>query len=504
MSERTAQGNGQENNAIAGIDLGSNSFHLVVAHVNGDDVQVVDRIKETVRLGAGLDEKRRLTGEAIQRGLDCLTLFAQRVREITPGRVYAVGTNALRQARNRDEFVRQGASILGHPINVINGREEARLIYAGVARTVASDDRRRLVMDIGGGSTEFIVGQGSYPLLLESLYMGCVSWTAQFFPSGKISRKAFDAAVVAARQELEAIEFEYRNMGWETSIGSSGTNLAIADIVSRRMNLSYMNKLAILDLRDQVLQLGKFEALTELGVPVERAQVLPGGLAILLAAFESLGIGEMSVSHGALREGLLYDIVERMNRRDIRDDAVEELMERYGVDREQVNRVERTVLQCFDDVQDKWKLDDSVARKLLAWAVRLHEIGRTVSHNQYHKHGAYLVRHHDLRGFSREQQALLATLVRGHRRKFPVGVIKELPEDHRTLATRLSVLLRLAVLLHRSRSPNALGDFDLNVKNTRLTLEFEPGWLDEHPLTRADLFQEAEYLGKAEIELRIK
>lgn len=490
------------NTAIAGIDLGSNSFHLVVARADGEDIHVVDRIKETVRLGAGLDRKRNLADEAIQRGLDCLALFAQRVREIPPGRLRAVGTNALRQARNSDEFVREGSNILGHPIDVISGREEARFIYAGVARTIESDDRRRLVMDIGGGSTEFIVGQGRYPLLLESLYMGCVSWTARFFPDGNISRKLFDAAVVAARQELESIESEYRGMGWEVSIGSSGTNLAIADVISQHMNLSCIDKSALSELRDQFLQLGKIELLTDLGFPADRAQVLPGGLAILQAAFESLDIDKMSVSHGALREGLLYDIVERMNRRDIRDDAVGELIERYDVDRDQLKRVEQTALQCFEMVREKWQLDDD-ARKLLAWAVRLHEIGHTVSHNQYHKHGEYLARNHDLRGFSREQQLLLATLVRGHRRKFPMSVIKELPEDQRSIVSRLCVLLRLAVLLHRSRTPNPLGKFKLSAKDSRLKLVFAKDWLDNHPLTRADLSQEAGYLAKAEIELRI-
>ena len=491
------------NTAIAGIDLGSNSFHLVVAHANGEDINVVDRIKETVRLGAGLDDKRNLSDEAMQRGLDCLTLFAQRVREISPGNLRAVGTNALRQARNSEKFVREGAKILGHPIEVISGREEARLIYAGVARTVAADDRRRLVMDIGGGSTEFIIGQGRYPLLLESLYMGCVSWTAQFFPKGRITRKLFDAAVVAARQELESIETEYRNMGWEISMGSSGTSLAIADLISQRMNLSYINKSALGDLRDQFIQLGKSDLLTEMGVAQDRAQVLPGGLAILQAAFESLNLDKMSVSHGALREGLLNDIVERINRKDIRDDAVAELMGCYAVDREQVSRVEHTALQLFDDVRDRWELNDN-ARKILGWATRLHEIGRAVSHNQYHKHGEYLARHHDLRGFSREQQSLLAALVRGHRRKFPLGVVNALPVDQTTLAIHLCILLRLAVLLHRSRTPDPLGDFELWVKESRLKLAFANNWLDDHALTCADLAQEADYLKKAGIELQIK
>ena len=501
MSDRRSDANGT--NAIAGIDLGSNSFHLVVAQATGEDINVVDRIKETVRLAAGLDENRILSDEAMQRGLDCLTLFAQRVREIAPGNLRAVGTNALRQARNSDEFVREGSKILGHPIDVISGREEARLIYAGVARTVAADDRRRLVMDIGGGSTEFIVGQRRFPLLLESLYMGCVSWTAQFFPTGRISRECFDEAVVAARQELESIESEYRNMGWEVVMGSSGTCLAIADLISQHMNQSYINESALCDLRDQFIQLGGIDLLTDLGVARERAQVLPGGLAILRAAFESLDLDKMSVSHGALREGLINDIVERINRKDIRDDAVAELMERYAVDHDQVKRVEHTASQLFDSVRDKWDLNDD-ARKMLGWGIRLHEIGRTVSHNQYHKHGEYLARHHDLRGFSRELQALLATLVRGHRRKFPLGVISALPEDQTVLATRLCVLLRLAVLLHRSRTPDPLGEFSVKVKESRLKLVFAGNWLADHALTSADLTQEADYLAKAGIELQVK
>lgn len=488
---------------LAAVDLGSNSFHMLVARVADGELHIVDRMREVVRLASGLDARQRLTRKARRRALECLARFGQRLRGLPAGSVRAVGTNTLRQARNAGEFLAECRRMLGHPIDVISGREEARLIYLGVSHSLADDGGRRLVIDIGGGSTEFIIGERFDALHMESLFMGCVGMSSRYFPDGAITRSNLQHAELAALLELQNIQAQYRRIGWQIAVGSSGTLLSIADVVRAHGWADHGITLdALHKLRKALLAAGSIKRLASLdGLRPERAPIFPGGVAILLAACEALGIEHMTTSSGALREGLLYDLLGRIRHEDVRERIIAALTSRYQIDAEQATRVERTALECLAQAAATWKLRDDAHRNALGWAARLHEIGLAIAHSQYHKHGAYLLANADLPGFTRQEQTLLAALVRGHRRKFPDAVFRTLPEDQVQAARRLCVLLRLAVLLHRGRSDAALPQFTLSVSDKGLRLQFPSGWLARHPLTRADLEHEAEYLQAAKIRL---
>ncbi len=492
----TARPNGQ---TLAAIDLGSNSFHMVVARVVDGQLAIVDRMKEMVQLGAGLDGSRRLNAEVQGRALECLQRFGERVRSLPQESVRVVATNTLRVARNSQTFLESAEQALGHPIEIISGIEEARLIYAGVAHALGPKDERRLVVDIGGGSTELIIGERFVPLDMESLYVGCVNMTARHFADGRISGKRFRKAEVTALQELERVEKRFRRLGWTVAIGASGTIKTIAAIVTeegwapRSITHESLRKLT-----SAVLEVTSVDDLSLKGLSRTRAPALPGGIAVLSAIFDALDIEEMHVSDGALREGLLNDILGRFLHQDVRTATVESLMDRYRVDREQARRVEGTLLKLLPQVLDEWSLPERRSFELCSWAARLHEIGLDIAHSQYHKHGAYILENSDMPGFSRQEQRLLAALVRAHRRKFPTGEIKALPANAR-LVEHLAVLLRLAVLLHRSRTD--VSGVTVTAAKRSLDVHFPAGWLESHPLTVADLQEESEYLAGADFAL---
>lgn len=488
---------------VAAVDLGSNSFHLVVARLVHGRLDVVDRLREPVRLAAGLDEDGRLDEDAKERALACLARFGQRLQDLPAGTVRAVGTNTLRRAREAGDFHQRAHEALGHPIEIISGSEEARLVYLGVAQDTHDDSSRRLVIDIGGGSTELVIGEGYDPIEANSLYMGCVSYSRSFFPTGKLTPKAFERAVLAARMELEPIERRYRELSWEKAIGSSGTALAIAAILQGQgWSKRGITREGLIALRQELLSCRRMDELRLPGLSANRAPVLPGGLAILIAAFEALGIDEMATSTWALREGLLHDLLGRFGEDDARDRTVEGFARRYHVDLAQADRVERTAASFLAQVSDSWSLDDELAGKLLGWAARLHEIGLTIAHAGYHRHGAYLVENSEMPGFARGDQALLAALIGRHRRKLVREELPPAPPGLKNKAVlRVLVLLRLAVLLNRSRSHEPLPLFRLEARKAWLALRFPEGWLDERPLTRADLEEEAERLAAVGIEL---
>ena len=480
--------------SVAAVDLGSNSFHLVVARPVHGRLDVVDRLREPVRLAAGLDSRGRLDAEARERALSCLRRFGERLEGMPEGTVRAVGTNTLRRARDSAEFLDLAHEALGHPIEIIAGAEEARLVYLGVAQDLTAVGGRRLVIDIGGGSTEIVVGEGYEVLDASSLYMGCVSYSRSYFADGKITPKAMEKAVLAARMELEPVESRYRKLAWGEAVGSSGTVLAIESILrGQGWSEQGIHREGLALLREAVLSVKRTEELRLPGLSANRAQVLPGGLAILVAAFESLGIERLRTSTWALREGLLHDLIGRFGEDDARDRTIEGFARRYHVDLAQADRVERTAAACLAQVAESWSLKQEMASKLLGWAARLHEIGLTVAHVGYHKHGAYLVENSEMPGFSRGDQHVLATLIGRHRRRFsreglpiPTVALKQ------KAVLRLLALLRLAVLLNRSRSHEPLPLFRLTAKKMTVELSFPEGWLDERPLTRADLEQEAE------------
>lgn len=490
-------------NNIAAIDLGSNSFHMIVARLVNDQLQVVDRLREMVQLGSGLDRRRMLSDEAQARGLECLSRFSQRLADMPDSRVRIVGTNTLRRARNGEAFVARAEAMLGYPVEIVSGMEEARLIYLGVSHCTADVQGQRLVIDIGGGSTELIVGEKFEPSYLESLEMGCVSMTKKAFDKDKIGEADLRAAELMVKVEMEPVDAVYRDLGWTTVTGASGSIRAIRDVVVREgWCIEGITLSALRQLRSALRESGSSSAIAKRwGLSKQRAAVFTGGFAVLYGVCETLGIEEMQVSECAMREGLIYDLVGRIRHEDVRGRTIDALNRRYGLDSAYAERVAATALQLLAQVQTDWQLENEELPYYLEWATRLHEIGLAISHSKYHKHGAYIVHYSDLPGFSQSEQRLLAVMIRGHRRKFPVSVFEELPENMRVAAQRLCILLRLAVILHRSRSRQTPPLLRLSAKGTRINLEFPPGWLEDHPLTCADLEAESQYLKAADYKL---
>lgn len=479
---------------VASVDLGSNSFHLIVCRVQDGQLMVLDRLREMVRLAAGIDAQKRLSEDAQQRALDCLTRFGQRLSDLPHYAVRVVGTNTLRSAHNADEFIEKAEARLGHPIEVISGIEEARLIYLGVAHSLASDHSRRLVIDIGGGSTELIIGEDFTPRYLDSLHMGCVSMSQRFFGDGTINNKLIRYAGIAAQLEVEPLIRRFHKHNWQVAIGASGTIRAINRVVHNEGWADYGITLASLEkLISAMQEAGHVNNLKLNGLDAERAPVFPGGVMILYAAFKTLGIDVMRASEGALREGLIHDLLGRIHHEDIRSKSANALAQRYHVDMEQVTRVQATARRCLEMASTSWKLDFDEYSQWLDWAATLHEIGLDISHSQYQKHGAYIIENADIAGFSKQEQKFLAFLINAHRRKFQPRQSKSLPEYWQKAAPRLAIVLRLAALLNRSRVQST-SEFELNVKGKSLDLLFPKEWLDNHPLTQADLELEANYL----------
>jgi exopolyphosphatase/guanosine-5'-triphosphate,3'-diphosphate pyrophosphatase len=393
---------------------------------------------------------------------------------------------------------------LGYPVEIIAGREEARLIYLGVSHTLSDDSGRRLVVDIGGGSTEFVIGERFEPQDMESLHMGCVSFRNRYFPDGKITRKQMDRAVTHAEQELLNIRQHYRQRGWQSAVGSSGTIKAIAGVLaSLKLTDGTITMEAMVELRKRLESMGKTEKLGDLGVRQDRQSIFPAGFAILMGALNSLRISDMSFADGALREGLLYDIAGRIQHEDVRERTIQALQERYHVDQHHGGAVEETAIAAWKQVANTWNINTPGDEEVLRWGCRLHEIGMTISHSQYHKHGAYLLRYSDIPGFSQQFQRELATLVRGHRRKFSSSIFEGMESDDLPRLRYLCILVRLAVLLQHPRNHQPPPDFKLSPIINGLTITFPPGWLDDRPLTMADLQNERDYLAKQNFELKV-
>ena len=487
---------------IAAVDLGSNSFHMVVARRYDGEITILDRIREMVRLGAGLDESGRISAEAAELALACLGRFRERLAAMEAGQVRAVGTNTLRRARRRNAVLLRARGALGHPIEVISGVEEARLVYLGAAHSLPSLAGRRLVVDIGGGSTELIVGEGYEALRLESLYMGCVSGSEAFFPGGVITEKGFRAARLFARRELEPVRAQFNAEHWQQAVGTSGTIRATGRLL-RLLGVTggEITRPGLDLLRERLVAAGHVERHDLPSLSAQRAPVYPGGLAVLIEVFDALSIDTMQPAEGALREGLLWDLVGRMTDEDARDRSVRHFQQRFHVEIAQAERVEATAAALLAQVAERWELQDPECGELLGWAARMHEVGLDIAHAQHQLHAAYLLRNADLAGFTLDQQRRLAVLVGNHRRKVRDELLDGLQEPWTQRIPYLLVLLRLAVLLHRSRSATPVPPLSVEATKRKLRLNFPPGWLDTRPLTRADLEQEARYLGALDIKL---
>ncbi|MEX2495559.1 MAG: Ppx/GppA phosphatase family protein [Woeseia sp.] len=489
---------------IAAVDLGSNSFHMIVGELRYGQLAIIDRLKETVRLSEGLREKNGQLGRAAKkRALECLSRFGERLRDMRASSVRAAGTSTLRRASDSRAFRREAELVLGHPIEVISGIEEARLIYSGVTHSLPAYDGPRLVMDIGGGSTELILGRAAKPDTLESLHLGCVALTEKYFRKGRIDRRSFEKARLAARLEIAPVQSFFRDVPEMEAIGTSGTILATA-AVARELGLAETNDLTPADLEaliENVLTFDNTADLSMSALPPARAQVWPGGLAILAELLEVLGVDRLRTSDGALREGLLYDQLGRLQHEDARERSVRALASRYSVDHAQASRVAATAGKLLLQCADKWKLGAD-ASLMLEWAAALHEIGLDISHDGYQRHGAYIAEHANLPGFPHEEQRILAFLIANQRRDINLRYARDLPRAWREPVLRLALLLRLAVLLHRSRNSAELPPVKLAAGKKELKLSFPKGWLRANPLTVADLRRERDYLRQAGFRLR--
>ena len=477
-----------EYSTIAAVDLGSNSFRLQVARIVDDQIYPLDSLKETVRLASGLSADKQIDTAAQERALACLKRFNERLRGLPPEAVRAVGTNTFRVAKNAEAFLKAAEAALGFPIDIIAGREEARLIYLGVSHGLPVSSAKRLVVDIGGGSTECIIGQGFEPREMESLYMGCVSFTQRFFADGKIGKSALQQAELAARAEVQAIAAGFVAGHWEQAVGSSGTARALADILEQNgWSASGITGAGMEKLRAFLIKAGDVKALTLPGLSADRMPVLPGGFAIMAGVFAELNIAHMTVAASALREGVLHDLLGRFHHHDQRDATVIQFMQRYHVDTQQAARVETLALALFDQIAAQIAHDKEAARRLLSWAARLHEVGITIAHASYHKHSAYILANADMPGFSKIDQARLSALVRAHRGNLAKATREQKLQNE---DWELIAILRLAVLLCRTRREMDGGAIHYRREQSKMRLLLAPQWLADSPLTETLLEEE--------------
>ena len=461
---------------LAVVDLGSNSFRLEIGRVEGDQIYQLDTWRETLRIGAGLDAKGRLKRPAMQAALACLARFRERLSGLHPSAVRVVATNTFRVAKNAREFLVIAERTLGLPIDVISGHEEARLTFFGVAHELPRSAEPRLVIDIGGGSTEFIIGRGLDPDRLESLAIGCVELTQRFFRDGAITAAALDAAETVARVEIEAIAGAFGPGHWREAYGSSGTAVALADILEQNaFSDGGITPLGLARLRRRMIAAGHISQLELSALKGERAPVLAGGLAIMTAAVAELKVERIDPVGGALRLGVLYDLLGRTIDEDVRAVTVERFIGRYSIDRAQALRVSALAAALY---RRSTLLYDPALTQLLEWGGRLHEAGMSISHTGFHKHGAYILQNADMPGFSAGEQARLALLVVGCR-----GGLAKLAHALGDEQIRAAVLaLRLAVIVHHARTTIAVPRIQLRVARG-IHLVISKRWLVAHPLT---------------------
>jgi exopolyphosphatase/guanosine-5'-triphosphate,3'-diphosphate pyrophosphatase len=483
---------------LAALDLGSNSFHLAVARVVGGRLQMIDRLHDRVQLAAGLDADKRLDAAAEARALAALERFGQRLRDFPGATVRAVGTDTLRVAVNAEPFLERAGLVLGHPIEVLAGEEEARLIYAGVAHGLAEGDgARQLVLDIGGGSTECILGAGLMPEHLHSLHMGCVNFTKRFFPDRVVTRDRFRAAQIAAQLAFEHLPAPFFAGDWQRVFGSSGTFMALEEILrANGWSNDGLTRDGLTRLRDVLIDQGHADRFQVAGLKPTRAHVIAAGLAIARAAFKALPIRAIQTTPWALREGVLYELLRRFAPGDILDTTIGRAIERFHIDARQGLRVAATAVSLFDQSGLVVGTPEEVRRMraYLDYASRLHEIGMAIGFHGYHKHGAYILENTPLPGFSRDDARVLAALVLSHRRRFAREAFGHLPRHLREASVRTAVILRIATHLHRMRGEIPTEGLRLAARGRALTLTFPAGFLATHPLTVADFEEEARRL----------
>jgi exopolyphosphatase/guanosine-5'-triphosphate,3'-diphosphate pyrophosphatase len=489
---------------VAAVDLGSNSFHCLIGRVEqsslGIQVYPLDSLKETVRLAGGLGEDQRLDPASQRRAIVVLQRFGERLRSFSPDRVRVVATNTLRVATNAQDFIQTAEAALGFPIEVISGHEEARLIHMGVAHSLPRDGRKRLVVDIGGGSTEFIVGIDDRPLLLESVYIGCVRHSREFFAGGLITGRNFKAAVLAARKEIQVIAKDFRQTGWDEAVGSSGTAKAILEVLASAFQEPQISLAGLERLSAHLVRAGRADDAHFSSLKQDRLPVFAAGVAIMTAIFEELGVGQMRYGEGALRLGVLYDLIGRSQSEDMRSISVEQAMQRYLVDQAQARRVGELASLLWQGVACGALEEVDEVRQRLVWAACLHEVGRSISHNSFHRHSAYIIQHADLPGFSKQDQQALAQLLFGQ-----TGKLSKMATELVHEAQRASLLcFRLACLMHRRREDIKPATLRLVPTKKGYSLELSADWLAQHPLTEYSLGQEREEWARLGIDLQLQ
>ena len=489
----------QNGTLLAAVDLGSNSFRLEIGLYEHGRIQRVDYLKETVRQGNGLDREHNLSLEAMQRGWDCLARFAERLADFPRARVRAVATQTLREARNRDVFLHRGSELLGHPIDVISGPEEARLIYQGVARLLPQSDEKRLVADIGGRSTELILGQRFRPEAVASFRVGSVAWSSRYFPQGQFTQQAFATAEIAAKAVLDEALSTYRPDTWDVAYGSSGTIGAVGDMLTAAgFSPGELTHEGLDWLRERLLRAQSADKVRLEGLKDDRRAVIGGGLSILRALFDLLEIRSMQVAQGALRQGALYDMLDReLPETDLRTSTVQGLVQSFAVDRDQAQRVAAVAGQLF--AQALPEHEGTGARKL-GWAAQLHEIGCRISHSDYHRHGAYILDNTDVAGFAQHELHRLGALVLGHR-----GKVRKIEADlGDTLFAVQLLCLRLAVILCHARRDPDLHGLTLGLDGSRFCLRARTGWSASYPQSAYLLREEIEAWQRTGWELDVQ
>lgn len=491
----------QRPDKVAALDLGSNSFHMIIAQRDGETWQIIDRLKEPVRLGFGLDKDGNLSSEACQRALDCLARFGQRISDFPRGAVKAVGTKTLRDAGDADAFLKQAQHALGHRIEIISGGEEARLIYLGVIHGLASIEGCRLVCDIGGGSTELIIGNDRQVRFKESLTMGCVMLTQQFFNDGKIDKKRVKKASTYCAQQIEPVLSSLRAQRWSSVLGASGTIKAAAKVCHAQgwADEGYISQQGLAKIIRHGIDAASIDNLQLKGLNSDRKPVFYAGVIVLNAIFEALAIDTMQPSPMALREGLLYEYLGRLDDTDVRDAAVAQLSQRFHVDQDHAQQVAKSAIALWQQVAKAWGIDDPEAKRWLGWAAQLFEIGLDINHAGFHKHSAYIIANSDLAGFSQQEQQALAAVVQAARKKLSLKSLPQVEQAPDGLAA-LTVILRLALALNRARNPSEQHEPSLEGDLQAFTLGFEQDVLEQYPLLAADLASEAELLADAGIQ----
>lgn len=484
----------------AAVDLGSNSFHMVIVHVVNGSVQIIGKIKQKVRLAAGLDENLALDDISMERGWQCLQVFSERLQDIPPSNIKIVATATLRLATNAHVFIRKAEEILNHKLEVISGEEEARQIYLGVAYTSANQGNS-LVIDIGGASTEIIIGNDMQPIHLKSLDMGCVTFMERYFEKGALSQDNFNQAKQAAKLLISDVADAFLCFDWENCLGASGTPQAITEIlvaqgISDAIRLDYLYHL-----EKQCIDCENINTLNIDGLEESRKAIFPSGLAILISLFESLNIKHMNISGGALREGLIYGMLDNITENDRRQQSLNQAKHRYHIDSSHANMVKQVALTLCHQLCAQQNICHLDTETILGAAAQLHEIGLHIEYKRHHEHGEYILTHIDLPGFTRLQRAAIRDLVAQHRLNIENTVFEKYHEDYRPMLKGLLRVLRIAVVLCLRRQNKHIPDVRLTCEEDKWTLTFPEGWLKSHPLINAELANECWLQHKAGSEL---